>query len=202
MTDRTAVTGDRAGDDRYAAWRGVYGLTLGDQVRGTSRRSRARRVGIAVAAAVVVVLLVGTAVQAVVSLVRWDLPVLANTLVSPGTVILLLLAAWTRWPPQTRVTADALVVRSEPWRTRSVPWADVVEVGPPGRFDEHPVARLTTGDRLALVGLPVEVARAMAEVTTPPRPEPRPTLSPAAAPDQQGPDDDLDGPFHRGRTAR
>ncbi|MBF5082653.1 hypothetical protein [Quadrisphaera sp. INWT6] len=201
MTDRTAVTGDRGPEDGYAAWRGVYGTTLGDQVRGTGRRSRARRVWIAVLAGVVVVVLVGTGVSAVVALVRWDLLELLDTLTSPGTVILLLLAAWTRWPPQTRVTPDALVVRSAPWRTRSVPWTEVVEVGPPGRYDEHPVARLASGERLALVGLPTEVASAMLEVTSPPRPTPAPGGAVTPLP-EPAPDDDLDGPFRRGRTTR
>ena len=197
------MTEDHGAGDRYAAWRGVYSPSSGDRVRGSAHRSRARRVGIAVLVAVVVITLVGTAVQVVVALVRWDLSALLSTLVSPGTAILVLLAAWNRWPPQTRVTADALVVRSEPWRTRSVPWADVVEVGPPGRFDDHPVARLTTGDRLALVGLPVDVARAMAEVTSPPHRVHRPSPSTAAAASREPvPDDDLDGPFRRGRSAR
>jgi len=202
VTDRTAGAESDGADDRYSAWRGVYGTTLGQQVRGTQRRSRVRRVGVVVLAAVVAVVLVGTAVRAVVALVRWDLPGLLDSLVSPVAVVLLPWAAWVRWPPQTRVTAAALVVRSEPWRMRSVPWADVAEIGPPGRYDEHPVARLTSGDRLALVGLPVEVARAMAEVTTPPRPVPRATPRTPAAPDEAASDDDLDGPFRRSRTGR
>jgi hypothetical protein len=196
-----AETGGSGPGDGYAAWRGVYGTTLGDQVRGTGRRSRARRVGIAVIAGVAVVVLVGTGVSAVVALVRWDLLELVDTLTSPGTILLLFLAAWTRWPPQTRITPDALVVRSAPWRTRTVPWADVVEVGPPGRYGEHPVARLASGERVALVGLPVEVASAMLGVTSPPRPTP--VAGAAVTPlSEPAPDDDLDGPFHRGRTTR
>lgn len=197
----TGVTGDSGVDDRYTAWHGVYGLTLAEQVRRSSRRSRARRVVVAVLAAVLVVVVVSTAVQAVVALARWDLSALLDTLVSPLVVVLLPWLAFWRRPPHTRVTADALVVRTEPWRTRTVPWADVVDVGPPGRFDDHPVARLTSGDRLALVGLPVEVAREMAEVTTPPRPAPRASAAAQEPAPARAPGDDLDGPFRRGRSA-
>ena len=194
------VTEDGRADARYSAWEGLYSISVRDQLRGSDRRSRGRRVVVGTAGAVVVVVLVATAVQALLALVRWDPSTFLHTVLSPAVIVLLPWLAWMRWASQTRITAAALVVRSAPWRTRSVPWADVVEVGPPGRFDEHPVARLASGERLALVGLPVEVARAMVEVTTPPRPAPASTA--AAALPEPAPDDDLDGPFRRGRDGR
>lgn len=188
------MAGDQAAGLRYAAWRGTYRLDPCAHVRSSLRTSRVRRAGAVLVAAVVVLVLVGSAVRVVTALARGDLLALLDVLVFPG-VIVLISAAWLRWPPQTRITEDALVVRSVPWSTRSEPWSRVTEVGPPGRFDEHPVARLVDGGRVALVGLPVEVARAMAEAD---RPGPRTRSS--GPPRSPAPRDDLDRPFHRGRA--
>ncbi|MEH3077695.1 MAG: hypothetical protein PGN11_13685 [Quadrisphaera sp.] len=92
-------------------------------------------------------------------------------------------------------------MRTHPFSQRSVPWDDVVEVQPPGRFDEHPVAQLSGGARLPLVGLPADVAEAMAAVTRP-RTEPEPVRRASPAPRRPEPGEDLDGPFHRGPARR
>lgn len=178
------MSAPHAADQRYALWIGTY-CSEGWEV-ATTPRARTLLLWLTP----VVVAAGGWVVVQKVSAEGWG----ALGVLGPQVVMVTWLAVWLRRPPQTRFTSEGLAVRSEPWRTRSVAWADVVAVRPPSRFEEHPVALLTDGERVPLVGLPVVVAEQMAAVTSVERP-PAPSPTAAGVPD---PDEHLDGPFQRG----
>lgn len=183
-----AVAGDHDAWERYAPWEGSYRLPEREAASSSRRRWLLR--------ALFVLWLLAAVWWTVDAVLTQGWSELAEPL-----VWLLLALAWgvfsARRPAGTRLLPAGLVVREHPFSRRTVRWDDVVRVERPGRFEEHPVAVLTSGERLALVGLPVDVADQMAAVT---RPEPAPRTSPP--PRQPLPGDDLDGPFRRGRARR
>ncbi|TXR52665.1 hypothetical protein [Quadrisphaera setariae] len=187
---------------RYAPWQGTYRIDPWTAVRRDSLRHHGvRLLGLHALAGLVVLVAVNFVVRLVVALVRWDPLGMVEVLTSPANAFLVFGAVWLVWPPETRVTPAELAVRSEPWRTRTVAWGEVVEIQPPGRFDEHPVALLSGGARLPLVGVPADVAEAVAAVTRP-KTEPAPVRRTSPAARRPEPGEDLDGPFHRGPARR
>jgi len=177
---------------RYAPWFGTY----------TSQRATTPKAEIVWVLILLVVVVV--AVVRLVMRIRQDgLSTLLATL-GPLLVVSLMGIAAARRPPMTRITAAGLTVRAGLLHSRRVAWSHIELVQPPGRFDDHCVAVLGDSTRVALPGLPVEVAAALTQVARPeagrspahpPPPEPQAPSAARRAGEAPG---DLEGPFRRG----